>query len=88
MGEVGVRHEQKEHLVHASGNNADAECRDCVRRELRNEITAAFKKISEALKNIPTLKRFDEQAQDDVKISRPATTHGGNRLQKPDVQPP
>jgi hypothetical protein len=45
-----------------------------VRGELRNEITASFKKISEALKNLPTLKRFDEQARDEVKIARPATT--------------
>jgi hypothetical protein len=59
-----------------------------VRGELRNEILAAFKKISEALKNLPTLKQFNEQAQDEVKIARPATTHGGtNRLRKPDVQP-
>ena len=43
-----------------------------VRGKLRNEITAAFKKINEALKSIPTLKRFDrqfEQAQDEVKIA-------------------
>jgi hypothetical protein len=47
-----------------------------VHGELRNEIMAAFKKICGALKKLPTFKQFDEQAQDEVKIARPATRPG------------